>query len=376
MVLSGRELPLQRWESSMVRAERAVQAKPAALVGLRGVGKTVLLNEFRASAQRRGWITLQFEVNRADDLSARLAQELYPVLRERTRTWRSDAWHNALRTFSAFRMTVDPATGSTSFGLDLGPPEPGRADSGNPDLDLTELVQDLSLACRDEGVGLAVLIDEAQEATPAALAPLLAASHRASQEAWPFLVALAGLPSLPGRLADARSYAERQFDFLDIGPLAPDAASEALIGPAAELAVAWTPEAELIVLRAAGGYPYFIQAYGSAAWEVEAGTQEITEASGRLALRLGRQELDAGFFRSRWQRATPLERAYLVAMAKDGEGPSRSAAVAERLERTIAQLGPVRAKLIAKGLVYPPEYGLIAFTVPGMADFIGRNPET
>lgn len=377
LVISGRTEHVSSWDAALIRAERRTQTRPTALFGLRGVGKTVLLNEFRDRAAARDWVTVKFEATSGESLPARLAHELYPVLRERSTTWRdSAAWRLAMQTFRSFRFGIDPQSGAVNLGFDLPETSTGRSESGDAELDLAELVHDLSSASREHGVGLAVLIDEAQDIPKDSLAPLLSVCHKASQDNWPFLVALAGLPSLPGVLADARSYAERLFTYLEVGPLLPSASSDALTGPAAKFDVAWEPAAELTVLRAAAGYPYFIQAYGSAAWNAEAGEHSISEHAARVALDLGRAELDRGFFRSRWQRATRQEREYLAAMAQDGNGPSRSADVADRMSKALNQLGPARANLIKKGLIYSPDHGLIAFTVPGMASFIAREQDT
>jgi hypothetical protein len=178
---------------------------------------------------------------------------------------------------------------------------------------------------------------------------------------------------LPARLADAKSYAERLFDYRPLGKLNEPTAERAITGPAAAIGVTWEPAAAMAVLAAADGYPYFLQEFGSATWEQAIGPDNITAADAANGIRLGHAVLDGGFFRSRWDRATPTERAYLIAMAADGDGPSQTADIAARMNRTQSNLGPIRAGLIGKGLVYPPQYGRIAFTVPGMAGFLQRH---
>lgn len=204
------------------------------------------------------------------------------------------------------------------------------------------------------------------------LAAICQACHEAGQQNKPFFIVGAGLPNLPGILAEARSYAERLFHYATIGQLPPAEAVAALIRPAQQEHVEWTDQAVALVVDAADGYPYFLQEYGSAAWDVAA-SSPIDSDDAEEGIRIGKARLDDGFFRSRWERATPGERDYLSAMAADGDAPSQSGEVARRLQKLPAQLGPVRAKLIAKGLVFAPEHGAIAFTVPGMADFIARQ---
>ena len=205
------------------------------------------------------------------------------------------------------------------------------------------------------------------------LAATAQACHEVSQRGLPFFVIGAGLPNLPGVLADARSYTERLFAYVRIDRLNQADAALALVRPAADEGVAWTDEAVAAVVDASGGYPYFLQQFGQTTWNAAAASPIAIEDA-TDGIRAGRALLDDGFFRARWDRATPAERDYLRAMAADGDGPSSSGEVAQRLGRRLASLGPARANLIAKGLVYAPEHGQIAFTVPGMAEFIARLP--
>lgn len=184
----------------------------------------------------------------------------------------------------------------------------------------------------------------------------------------------AGLPSLPGSLSDARSYAERLFDYREIGPLAPPDAAAALIEPARELGGGYTDAALTRILDASSGYPYFLQEYGRAAWDV-AVDNPFTAADAELAVERGRAQLDGGFYRSRWDRATKAERQLLRVMASDNGAPSLTSAIADRMGKKPSGIGPARAALIGKGLIYAPEHGQIAFTVPGMTDFIRRQHE-
>jgi hypothetical protein len=344
------------------------------MYGLRGVGKTVLLGEYRRLAEDAGWWVGQAEGGLGtDDFRGTLAKALYPVMREATRHKVGEMMRAALATFKAFSVSVDTA-GTWKFGVDVRP-DAGRADTGNLETDLLELVADMGRAAQDEGRGIAILIDEMQELSQEALAALCAACHHASQRELPFYVAGAGLPSLPRVLAEAKSYSERLFTYLSIGQLDQAAARRAIVEPSVAEGVTWEDQGVEVVIEAAGRYPYFLQEFGQQAWACAAGPSVVTVADARVGTAVGLHQLDNGFFRSRWDRATPSERAYLTVMAVDGEGPSQAGDVAERLRRTVSSLGPTRAGLIGKGLTYSPEYGQVAFTVPGMADFINRQPE-
>jgi hypothetical protein len=241
------------------------------------------------------------------------------------------------------------------------------------DTDVKKLARDLGGAAHEEGVGLAILVDEAQDLDSGELATLCTVAHAAAQDRWPVLFAFAGLPSLPRMLAEAKSYAER-FTYLPIGPITHDVVGEALTIPAGQEDASWDDDAVALVVDASGRYPYFLQQFGRTTWTA-AGGPNITLPDARLGVSQGTAQLDNGFFRVRWDRATKAEQKYLRAMAEDGDLGSSSGTVATRLHRKPASLGPTRAGLIAKGLVYAPEHGVVAFTVPGMAAFIGRQVE-
>lgn len=278
---------------------------------------------------------------------------------------------SALATFKSFSITTDPS-GGLALGIDVDPAR-GRADTGSLELDLSELASDLAESAADVGTGVVVLIDEMQDLQRHELAAICTAVHETGQRTLPFYVMGAGLPSLPGILADARSYAERLFDFRSIGPLDADAAAIAVNRPAESQDARWSPQAVGIVVEASAGYPYFLQEFAKASWDYAPGPT-IERDDAEVGVRAGREKLDVGFYRSRWNRATPGERDYLRAMAADGDGPSSSSEIARRLGKsTVQQVGPTRANLIHKGLLYAPEYGLIAYTVPGMSAFISRQ---
>jgi hypothetical protein len=207
------------------------------------------------------------------------------------------------------------------------------------------------------------------------LTALCAVAHQTSQRSLPFFICGAGLPSLPRVLSEAKSYSERLFEYRAIGALSRSHASRALVDPATEEGVSWDDTAAALVLDASNGYPFFIQELGQATWEAADGPDIINHSDARVGVAEGRHRLDDGFFLARWERATQAERAYLSAMSVDGDGPSLTKDVADRLGRATTSLGPTRANLIAKGLIFAPEHGRIAYTVPGMADYINRQQQ-
>lgn len=269
-------------------------------------------------------------------------------------------------------VRTDPS-GNLALGIDVEA-RSGRADTGSLELDLSELAFDLAVSAADLGTGVVVLIDEMQDLSREELGAICTAVHETGQRSAPFYVVGAGLPSLPADLAEARSYAERRFAYRPIGPLDAESASRAVGRPAEDQGSTWAREAIDIVVGASAGYPYFLQEFAKSTWDFAPGPG-IGPDDARLGVQVGRERLDAGFFRSRWNRATPGERDYLRAMATDGDGPAASGDVARRLGKAAQQVGPTRAKLIHKGLVYAPEHGLIAYTVPGMAAFIVRQAD-
>lgn len=373
-ILAGRENDIENFDVLADRAGAGLTSQSIVFTGLRGVGKTVLLHELAADAERRDWITARVEADRNDDRStfrndvARgLSTSLRLVRGERAGGSRFKA---ALRTFKSFTLSVTQA-GGYSFGVEVDP-EQGRADTGELYTDLTDLAIDLGGAAADIGVGVAVFVDEMQDLSKPEMSAICRACHEAGQRSIPFFVIGAGLPNLPGQLAEAESYAERLFEYRTIDRLAPPSAQEALVGPSRERGVDWMPEAASLVEEASNGYPYFIQQFGKTIWDA-APVSPITDVDARNGIVVGLEQLDRGFFTARWNRATPVERDYLAAMATDGPGPSSSGTVASRLGKSTSQLGPTRASLIGKGIIYAPEYGVVAFTVPGMADFIARQ---
>lgn len=372
--LVGRDLERHDWQVAVERAEKGFSVQPFAFYGLRGVGKTVLLTTLAKEAESRRWLVAQIEAATTKTLRQSLGEAFYGPLSDLARASAGRRLLRALKTALSFKASYD-SNGTWSFGVDLDDVAGGGADSGVLETDLDKLIKDLSAAAGEEHTGLALLVDEAQDLSHDELVALCAIAHKASQQNWPFLLCLAGLPSLPRDVAEAKSYAERLFAFYPITALPGLIAGEVLTLPAKQADVTWETAAVEYLVDESRGYPYFLQQYGQDTWNTAAGPDVVTVVDARVGVALGRSALDNGFFRARWDRATRSEQSYLRAMAPDGDDGSSSGEIARRLGRKPASLGPTRASLIAKGLVYAPEHGRIAFTVPGMATFIGRQPD-
>lgn len=371
--LVGRDRQLDAWRVALDRVQRERSAQPVVLYGLRGVGKTVLLSRFANMARSRDWLVAQIEAGAGKSLRESLGEALHGPLADLARPSAGRRLLRGLKTALSFKASYD-ASGTWNFGVDLADVSGGGADTGMLETDLAKLVRDLADAAREEALGLAILIDEAQDLTQEELTAVCSIAHLSGQDDWPVIFALAGLPSLPRVLAEAKSYAERLFVFERIEHLEPELARRALTEPAAVEGVTWDAGAVTLVVRETSGYPYFLQQFGQDTWNCASGNV-IGVADARVGAARGRAALDDGFFRARWDRATRAEQKYLRAMAIDGDVGSSSGEVAGRLGRGANSFGPARASLIAKGLIYAPEHGVVAFTVPGMAGFIQRQPE-
>ena len=374
MELAGRETDVEAFEILIDRAELRRPSQSLVFTGLRGVGKTVLLQDLSGRAEERGWITANVEADRTDGRSSfaeGLSRSLGTSLRRvRSKGRIKERFRDALRTVTSFSLTVNP-DGGVALGFDVDARR-GRADSGSLYADLPELALDLADAAVERKVGVAIFIDEMQDLTAAELSAVCRSCHEAGQRNLPWFVVGCGLPNLAGLLASAESYAERLFEYRVIDRLSPAAAGEALANPAAVEGVQWRTDALKFVVERSNGYPYFIQQFGKSTWDAAA-TSPITLFDASSGVTDGLARLDAGFFKARWERASAAERAYLAEMAVDGDGPSSSGEIARRMGKPPTALGPARANLIAKGIVFSPEYGRIAFTVPGMAAFIARQ---
>lgn len=371
--LVGRDAQLENWQVTLDRVQRERSTQPIVLYGLRGVGKTVLLSEFARRSGERSWIVAKIEGGTGRTLREALGEALHEPLTNLARPSAGKRLLRGLKTALSFKASYDLG-GTWNFGLDLTEVGGGGADTGLLETDLHKLLHDVAAAAAEENTGLAILIDEAQDLTTAELTALCTIAHAAGQDGWRCAIALAGLPSLPRILAEAKSYSERLFAFQPVEHLDEASAARVLTEPAAEEDISWGAGAAEHVVDAAGGYPYFLQQFGQDTWNEAAGPDAIVLTDARMGVLRGRAVLDGGFFRARWDRATSAEKRYMRAMAPDGDQGSSSGEVAARLGRKATSLGPHRANLIAKGLVYAPQHGVVAFTVPGMAEFILRQP--
>lgn len=375
-LLAGRQPVLDAFSVVLRRAEELGEGDRGWILnGLRGVGKTVLLNELLNQVSGRGWISAKVEAGAAAALPVSLSQSLVRALRTATGRYPEPRLRRLLGIFKAFSLRIDPS-GMVSFGMDVQPIE-GVADSGRLAEDLAALFEALGETARDLGTGVLVLIDELQEARPQELAALNTAVHHVGQAdvPVPVMVVGAGLPSLPAQLAEATSDAERLYDYRAIGLLGDEAARQALTVPAQERDVEWDDDGLSAATGMAGGYPYFLQAIGKHVWD-NARRSPISLEDVEVGLAEARREVDDGLYRSRWERATPAQRDLLRALAALGkDGPVAVADIARSMGKSrTSDISVARDESIKKGLTYAPERGLLAFTVPGMHEFIARQP--
>ena len=372
-VLVGREHELETFEVLLGRLGAGRTEQSLIVVGLRGVGKTVLLGEFRQIAEDERWKVVEIEVAKWGDNQFRrvLGREVRKVLdsiapREK---W-TDRTARAAGLLRSFTMGVDP-DGKITVGLGGGPIE-GAADSGVLDADLTDLFIGLGEAAKDKQTGVILLLDEIHYLGREQMEALIAALHKTVQRALPITMAAAGLPQIHELVGEAKTYAERLFKFPEIGSLDGDEAKRVLSEPAAEQSVVFSEAALDRALAFTDGYPYFLQEFGEAAWNISLGP-EITGSKAENAVAVVEEKLDAGFFKVRLDRATELQRAYLRAMAELGPEPQLANAVAKLLKRTSQQCGGARKQLIDKGLLYTTEHGYAAFTVPRFDQYLKRT---
>jgi len=347
------------------------------LTGLRGVGKTVLLNTFRSMALQRLWGTGKLEARPDQSIRRPVAAALHMAVRELAPRHRApdrvDAFLGVLKAFVLRDPQAPKGMSVTAqFGIDV-PATRGRADSGDLEVDLTELFTDAASVAADLGVGIALFVDEMQDVPARDVSALCAACHELAQVGGPLIVVGAGLPHLPSVLSASKSYSERLFRYTRIDRLDRESADQALIAPAEREDVMFKREALDALYEAADGYPYFVQAYGKVTWDIAAASP-VTAADVAVAAPEAEAELAVGFFGSRYERATPAEREYMRAMAAIGDEPVPTASVADELSRKPSSLSPARDGLIKKGLIYSSERGLIAFTVPHFGKFLRSQP--
>ncbi len=369
--LVGRDDVLEQTRILLGRVRSKRPEKSLLLTGLRGVGKTVLLNEMERIAQRDGYRTILVEAHEDKPLAALLAPHLRRLLFDLDRmAGASDKVRRGLAVLKSFIGAVKVTVGEAEFGLDIEP-ERGTADSGDLEVDLPNLLSALAEAAEERQNPVAILIDEIQYFKQAELSALIMAMHKMQQRQLPLVLMGAGLPILPGLAGESKSYAERLFSFPDIGPLSRPDSAKALQDPVKAVGVEFEKAALQEIFRLTIGYPYFLQEWGYQTWN-HADRSPITLQDVQNATAKVIPRLDANFFRVRFDRLTPSEKNYLRAMAELGPGAHRSGDIASVLGVKVTSLGPVRAKLIKKGMIYSPTHGDMAFTVPLFDEFMRR----
>lgn len=368
--LAGRDELVDR---AAVALDRIAQGRPARsfiLYGLRGTGKTVLLGKIRQDAEARGLHAVRIEAPEGRSLPAMLAAPLRALLLKLDRLESAKLGaKKALRALAGFAK-LKLSYGDIEVTIDAEP-EKGVADSGDLEVDLTELLLAVGEAARERGTAAVLCIDEIQYVREAEMAALIAALHAVAQAQMPLTMVAAGLPQLLGQMGRAKSYAERLFEYVEVAQLDHGAAHNAIVLPIEREEEAIEPEAVKAIIAATQGYPYFLQEWGKHAWDL-AFTSPINLQDVENATITAVAELDASFFRVRFDRLTPTEKRYMRAMAALGPGPHRSGDIAEMLGKQVTQLAPIRNSLIKKGMLYSPAHGDTAFTVPMFDEFMRR----
>lgn len=369
--LAGRAPVLEQARVLLGRVLMGKAEKSLMLTGLRGVGKTVLLNEVRRMAQEVGYRTVLVEAHEEKALGPLIAAPLKAVFFDLDRMAQTgDRVKRGLRVLRSFLGGLKVKVGELEIGLDIEP-ETGAADSGDIEIDLPNVFEALGEAAKEKNSAVAILIDEIQYLSQKELGAIIMAMHRMQQRQLPVVLLGAGLPVLPGLAGESKSYAERLFAFPDIGALSEADANQAISEPAVQEGVTLTAAALTETYRLTKGYPYFIQEWGYQMWNLAVSSPielELVQSAAEAVVR----RLDQNFFRVRFDRLTPGEKNFLRAMAQLGSGAIRSGDIANCLGVKVNSIGPVRSKLIKKGMIYSPAYGDIAFTVPLFDEFMKR----
>lgn len=362
---------LKNTRTSIQRIQNGRAAKSFIFIGLRGVGKTVLLNEVQRISDELGCKSLHIEAHDGKSLPELLLPGLRSLLLSLdTMAKANEATRRALRVLKSFVGSVRAKIGEIDIGLSL-PAEKGAADSGDLEADLTALFLAVGEAAKSRSKTVVITIDELQYLSEEELSALIMAVHRLAQKAHPVLIVGAGLPQLVGQMGESKSYAERLFKFSEIGPLDDADARAAIEEPAAKEKVKYTKGALDEIIRVTEGYPYFLQEWGYHAWNI-AEHSPINEQNARAATDDATESLDDSFFRVRFDRLTPREKDYLRAMAELGPGPHRSGDIAATLGVLVESSAPLRSGLIRKGMIYSPQHGDTAFTVPLFDQYMKR----
>jgi len=369
--LVGRDEILKKAKVLLGRVQQKRSEKSFLMVGLRGVGKTVLLNEIERITKVAGYHTITLEAHEDKSLAALLMPHLRRLLFDLDRMADfSEKVRRGLGVLKSFIGGIKVKVSEVEFGLDIEP-ERGTADSGDLEVDLSNLFIAVAEAAQDRKTAVALLIDEIQYLSGKELSALIMAMHKMQQLQLPLVLLGAGLPILTRLAGESKSYAERLFEFPEIGPLSSTDASKALQDPVERVDVKFTRDAINEIFRLTHGYPYFIQEWGYQSWN-HAAKSPISFTDVQNATAVVIERLDQNFFRVRFDRLTPREKEYLGAMAHLGPGAQRSSDIADVLGVKVTSLGPMRAKLINKGMIYSPAYGDMAFTVPLFDEFMFR----
>lgn len=369
--LAGRNNILEQADILLGRVLAKRPEKSLLLTGLRGVGKTVLLNEVDRRAKGAGYRTILVEAHEGKSLPVLLAPHLRRLLFDLDRiTGAGDKARRGLAVLKSFVGAIKISVGDFDIGLDIEP-ESGAADSGDLEVDLPSLFMTVAEAAQERGAAVAILIDEIQYFRPVELSALIMAMHKMQQNQLPLVLIGAGLPILPGLAGESKSYAERLFNFPEVGPLSEPDAYKALQDPVRAAHEEFAEDALEEIFSLTQGYPYFLQEWGYQVWN-HAAVSPISLQVVREASDLVSRRLDENFFRVRFDRLTPREKRFLRAMAEFGGSVCRTSDVADKLHIKITAIGPLRAGLIKKGMIYSPSYGDVAFTVPLFDEFMKR----
>lgn len=371
--LAGRSGILNQAMLTLARIKRGRAEKSVLLIGLRGTGKTVLLNEISSLAENEGYQTAIIEAHEKKSLPELLLPELRRVLFVLDAGNKiSDKVKRAFRVLKSFVSSIKMGVRlqEIDFGISIDA-EKGTADSGDLEADLSQVLIALGEAAKDRNTAVAIIIDELQYLSEEELSSLIMAIHKLSQKSLPVVLIGAGLPQLVGKAGRAKSYAERLFDYPELGPLKKEDAKLALQVPVNRENVYFTEEALNEIISVTEGYPYFLQEWGYQAWNL-ADTSSIDMQVAKQATKLSIDRLDQNFFRVRFDRLTPREKEYLRALAELGAIPQRSGSVAEELGLDVKHAAPLRNNLIKKGMIYSPKHGDTAFTVPLFEAFMKR----
>lgn len=372
--LAGRDAILDLAKTSFQRIMLGRHARPTMLLGLRGTGKTVLLNEFKRLGETEGLLVSRIEAPEDANLARLILPEMSRIMRSLSTI--EAARHTAIRGLRGLRNLaagVKINIGDVGIGIEgASGPEPGLADRGDLQFDLPDLFEVLGTAAQRAGKGWLLLIDEVQYLNNADMSALIVALHRVSQSELPITFAGAGLPQVARLAGDAKSYAERLFHYPSIGALDAVAATQAIRRPLQNEDADIDDDAVADIVSATQGYPFFIQEWGSKAWDVSPGPI-ITRKDVEIARIPVMNSLDEGFFKVRMDRLTRAETSFVAAMARLGDGPYPIADIAREMGRKTMSLGPTRASIIHKGMIYSAEHGYLEFTVPLFADFMRRQ---